>query len=638
MTMQLVNLVQGGAEWHDHRRNHFNASDAPAMMGASSYKSRSELIKELATGITPEVDAATQRRFDDGHQFEALARPLAEQIIGEDLSPCVGTRGKYSASFDGLTFMNDVAFEHKTLNSTLREIMANGCTGADLPLQYQVQMEQQAMVSGCERILFMASRWQQNQATGEWLLVEEYHCWYEPDAELRAQIIAGWEQIEKDVAAYQPQAAEPKPQPEAKIRDALPVLRIEARGEITTSTLDSFRVEVLERINSVNAVLETDQQFADADADAKWLRDVSSAMKQAGKKVRSDMQSVDDVLNVLEQLDQIATRKAIDLEKRVKSEKDVRKQVIVQEAQQALDVHVDSLNKQLGTYWLPRVAGGFAETIKGLKSLDSMRDKVAVALTNAKLQAQTTANTLLLNRDFLRGDGSGKDWITLFPDFPAMGVKEPEVFKAMATMRINDFKQAEAQRLEAERARIRAEEEAKARREADAKAAAEAAEQARQLEADRARIRAEEQQKAQAEAAKHRQEVLQQAQDVQAEISQAAHDGALAAPLASDLSGLVAEQAAESVAGIDAQQAISTAQASAAAADTSTVMTMGQVNTRLEAAGLGKISAATLEHHGIPFTKERAAVQITEANVKRLALLLSLGFRKLADELQAATV
>ena len=640
MTMQLVNLVQGSAEWHAHRRNHFNASDAPAMMGCSSYKKRSDLIKELATGITEEVDAATQRRFDDGHKFEELARPLAEdeKIIGEPLSPCVGTRGKYSASFDGLTFMNDVAFEHKSLNSTLREIMANGCTGADLPLQYQVQMEQQAMVSGCERILFMASRWQQNQATGEWLLVEEYHCWYEPDAELRAQIIAGWEQIEKDVAAYQPQAAEPKPQPEAKIRDALPVLRIEARGEITTSTLDSFRVEVLERINSVNAVLETDQQFADADADAKWLRDVSSAMKQAGKKVRSDMQSVDDVLNVLEQLDQIATRKAIDLEKRVKSEKDVRKQVIIQDAQQALDEHVASLNKQLGTNWMPRIAGGFAETIKGLKSLDSMRDKVAVALTNAKLQAQTTANTLMLNRDFLRGDGSGQDWITLFPDFPAMGVKEPEVFKAMATMRINDFKQAEAQRLEAERARIHAEEEAKARREAEAKAAAEADEQARQLEADRARIRAEEQQKAQADAAQQRQQVQQQAQEVQAEISQAVQDGALAAPLASDLSGLVAEQAAESVASIDAQQAISTAQASAAAVDTSPVMTMGQVNTRLEAAGLGKISAATLEHHGIPFTKERAAVQITEANVKRLALLLSLGFRKLADELQAATV
>lgn len=637
MTMQLVNLVQGSPEWHAHRAQHFNASDAPAMMGASSYKSRSELIKELATGITPDIDAATQRRFDDGHQFEALARPLAEDIIGEPLSPCVGTRGKYSASFDGLTFMNDVAFEHKTLNSALRGVMEAGCTGADLPLQYRVQMEQQAMVSGSERILFMASKW-----TNEGLPVEALHCWYEPDAELRAQIIAGWEQIEKEVAAYQPQAAEPKPQAEAKIRDALPVLRIEARGEITTSTLDSFRVEVLERINSVNAVLETDQQFADADADAKWLRDVSSAMKQAGKKVRSDMQSVDDVLNVLEQLDQIATRKAIDLEKRVKSEKDVRKQVIVQKAQQALDVHVDSLNKQLGTYWLPRVAGGFAETIKGLKSLDSMRDKVAVALTNAKLQAQTTANTLLLNRDFLRSDGSGQDWITLFPDFPAMGVKEPEVFKAMATMRINDFKQAEAERLEAERARIRAEEEAKARREADAKAAAEAAEQARQLEADRARIRAEEQHRAQADAAQQRLQVQQQAQAAQADIAQAVRESDLAKPLAEDLAGLVTEQAAEGVAGIDAQQAISTAQASAAAApaagEQEAKLTIGQINARLKDAGLGQISAATLDFHGIPYAKDRGSVQIPVNQVRRLLLLISMGTRKLADDLQSATV
>ena len=83
MTMQIVNLVQGSPEWHAHRAQHFNASDAPAMMGASSYRTRSELIKELATGITPEIDAVTQRRFDDGHQFEALARPLAEEIIGD---------------------------------------------------------------------------------------------------------------------------------------------------------------------------------------------------------------------------------------------------------------------------------------------------------------------------------------------------------------------------------------------------------------------------------------------------------------------------------------------------------------------------------------------------------------------------
>ncbi len=131
MTMQIVSLVQGSPEWHAHRAQHFNASDAPAMMACSPYMTRAELIKKLATGITAEVDAATQRIFDAGHQFEALARPLAEEIIGEELSPCVGTSGKYSASFDGLTFMLDDGFEHKSLNAALREAMIEGCTGAE---------------------------------------------------------------------------------------------------------------------------------------------------------------------------------------------------------------------------------------------------------------------------------------------------------------------------------------------------------------------------------------------------------------------------------------------------------------------------------------------------------------------------
>ena len=484
------------------------------------------------------------------------------------------------------------------------------------------------MVSGCERILFMASEW-----TGDGVLVEERHCWYEPDAELRAQIIAGWEQLEKDVAAYVPQAAEAAPLPEAKLRDSLPVLRIDARGEITASNLDDFKDVALQRINSINTVLETDQQFADADADAKWLRDVSTAMKQAGKQVRSNMQTVDDVLNVLEQLDQIATKKAIDLEKRVKSEKDVRKQVIVQEAQQDLDTYVAALNQRLGANWLPRVAGGFAETIKGLKSLDSMSDKVAVALTNAKLQANQLADRLEANRKHLVQDDA--DWIALFADFASVGAKAAEDFQALAALRIGNHKQAEAQRMEAERQRIRAEEEAKAQREANARAAAEAAEQARQLEADRTRIRAEEQaiaqQQAQAAEAE-RLRIQQQAQADQAEIAQAQQAGQLDAPVAADLASLVADKAVEGVAGIDANQAIAAAQTSAAAVDASSVMTLGQLNTRMEAKGLGRISAATLEFHSIPFTKERSAVQITVVNAKRLMLLISMGCRKLADE------
>ena len=53
--MQIVNVQQGTPEWFEHRAQSLNASDAPAMMGVSPYKTRSQLIKEMATGITPEV-------------------------------------------------------------------------------------------------------------------------------------------------------------------------------------------------------------------------------------------------------------------------------------------------------------------------------------------------------------------------------------------------------------------------------------------------------------------------------------------------------------------------------------------------------------------------------------------------------
>lgn len=51
--MNIIELTQGTPQWHTHRAQYLNASDAPAMMGCSPYKSRAELIRERATGITP---------------------------------------------------------------------------------------------------------------------------------------------------------------------------------------------------------------------------------------------------------------------------------------------------------------------------------------------------------------------------------------------------------------------------------------------------------------------------------------------------------------------------------------------------------------------------------------------------------
>lgn len=630
--MQIVNLTQGSAAWHQHRAQHWNASDAPAMMGCSSYKTRSELVRELATGIAPEADAATERRFADGHRFEALARPLAEEIIGEELSPCVGTEGKLSASFDGLTFMNDTAFEHKSLNDRLRAAMGEGCTGADLPLQYQVQMEQQAAVAGCERILFMATKW-----APDGTLLEQLHCWYTPNPELRAQILAGWEQLALEVAAYVPADTSAAPVVAEPV-ESLPAVAVQLQGSLAVvSNLDKVAVAVRAFIDGMVVKPATDQEFADAEAECKALKKGEEAMKAAVANALAQVSDVEAFTRTANDLADLMRTTRLAREKLVAAEKESRKAEIVASAQANLDQHIAALNQQrLGANWIPRVAGGFAEAIRGKKSLDNMRDAIAVVLTNAKADANALAGRLEANRQHLRQDDS--DWIALFADFAAVGGKAPEDFQALAALRIGQHRQAEAKRLEAERERIRQEEEARAQRAAAAEAARAAAEQTRQLEAERARIRQEEQQRADAEA---REKLAQANAQAQAGIAEGREAGALSAPLLDDLSATANHVHDSGVAALDTQQAISTAQASSAAAapaaeDAGATITLGQLNALLKAENLSvKVSAETLDDQGLPYRKERGAVLVLVSDAKRMALKLALVFEKFAHALTA---
>ncbi|TQL87396.1 YqaJ viral recombinase family protein [Delftia sp. HK171] len=596
--MQIVNLTQGSPAWHQHRAQHWNASDAPAMMGCSSYKTRSELVRELATGISPEADAATERRFANGHRFEALARPLAEEIIGEELSPCVGTEGKLSASFDGLTFMNDTAFEHKSLNDRLRAAMVEGCTGADLPLQYQVQMEQQAAVAGCERILFMATKW-----APDGTLLEQLHCWYTSNPELRAQILAGWEQLALEVAAYVPSDASAAPVVAEPV-ESLPAVAVQLQGSLAlVSNLDKVAVAVRAFINGMVAKPATDQEFADAEAECKALKKGEEAMKAAVANALAQVSDVEAFTRTANDLADLMRTTRLAREKLVAAEKESRKAEIVASAQANLDQHIAALNQQrLGANWIPRVAGGFAEAIRGKKSLDNMRDAIAVVLTNAKADANALAGRLEANRQHLRQDDG--DWIALFADFAAVGGKAPEDFQALAALRIGQHRQAEAKRLEAERARIRQ----------------------------------EEQQRADAEA---REKLAQANAQAQAGIAEGREAGALSAPLLDDLSATASHVHDSGVAALDTQQAISTAQASSAAAapaaeEARATITLGQLNAQLEQEGLAvKVSAATLELLGLPYRKERGAVLVLVSDAKRMALKLALGFEKFAHALTA---
>lgn len=450
------NLIQGTPEWHAHRATHFNASDAPAMMGCSAYKTRNQLLHELHTSITPEVDAATQRRFDEGHRIEALARPLAEEIIGMQLYPVTGSEGKLSASFDGLTMCETIAFEHKSLNDELRSAFSSDGS-VSLPLMYTAQMEQQLMVSGAEKVLFMASKWAGDE------LVEERHCWYESNHELRQNIIQGWAQFATDLANYAP--VEVVPAAVATPTIGLPAVSIQVSGSISLAdNLDMFGQELKAYIARVNIKPITDQDFADLDGAAKTMKRAEDQLEAAESNALAQTASIDLMRRTVANFKDLARTNRLLFERLFKAEKENRKLAIVQAAKTAFDTHLAALNTRLGKPYMPAVSADFAGVTKGLKTITSMQNALDTETARAKIEANAIADKIQANLATLADLGS--DYKHLFADTAQIVQKAPDDLTALVKSRIADFQASEAARIEKERERIRAEEVAKLEKEA----------------------------------------------------------------------------------------------------------------------------------------------------------------------------
>lgn len=443
------NLQQGTPEWHAFRAAHFTASDAPAMMGASPYKARNELLREKATGVSAEVDDATQRRFDDGHRFEALARPLAEEIIGAELYPVVGSEGKLAASFDGLTMLEDICFEHKTLNDEIR-----ACQSADeLPLHYRIQMEQQLMVSGAEKCLFVATKWDGNDQ----LVGDPFARWYESDPALRQRIADGWAQFEKDLEAYQ--HVEAKPEVAGRAPDALPALRIEVSGAVTASNLAEFKARAIEVFNGIKTDLETDEDFANADKTTKWCKEVEDRLEAAKQHALSQTASIDELFRTVDAIKEEARQKRLTLEKLVKQRKESIRVEKVEEARKQFSAHVAALQAEISGVHLVIAQPDFGGAIKGLKTLVSIQNALDTTLATAKIDADAYAKDVREKLAWCRENAAGHS--ALFPDLQQIIVKPMEDFALTISSRIEQHKKAESDRLEAERERIRQEEAAK---------------------------------------------------------------------------------------------------------------------------------------------------------------------------------
>lgn len=460
--MKIINHQQGSAEWKAHRRTTRNASDFPSAQGLSKKFTRSALVAEHATGIEREFSPyVAEKILPNGHRIEALARPMAEEIIGEELYPLVAVSddGYLGASSDGATMCRDIGWECKQWNAELAEAVASGF----VPDTHVGQVDQQGEVFGFEKILFMVT-----DGTPENCV----HCWHVPSEEAKAKIRPTWRQFDEDVANYQPEVIEAKPILHANPIDNLPALFIEVTGRVTASNLVEFKAAATAVISSIKTELVTDQDFVDATAAVKYLKDVEDSAKRAKQNALDQTASIAELHRALDEVAGMAAtvRKALD--KKITEEKDSRKAEIVIAASRALGEHCAALGHRVGVPVAS--AASFGDAIKGLKSLDSMRDKVSAALANAKIESSATADRIEANIKSLECEG--QSWRFLFPDLQAVCTKASDDFAALLAARKASHAAAESARIE----KIRAEEKAKA----EAAAAAKVAEEARIAKAE----------------------------------------------------------------------------------------------------------------------------------------------------------
>lgn len=436
--MKVHNVQQGTPEWHALRSSYFTASEAPAMMGASKFQTRNDLLAMKKTGIVPDVTPQQQAAFDRGHATEEMARPLAEEDIGEELYPIVGTSGNLLASMDGATMLGDVLFEHKLWNEKLVAQIRAG----ELEPHYYWQLEQQLLVSGAERVLFVCS----DGTRDKYASME-----YSPVPGRREQLIAGWAQFEQDLGEFE--VKEAKVEVVGAAPDQLPALRIDVTGMVTASNLDAFKSHALTVIGNISTELKTDKDFADADETVKWCSDVENKLKAAKEHALSQTESIDVLFKAIDDITAETRRKRLELEKLVKARKDAIRSDIVIDAAKALQSHIDQINGTLGgRIRMPRVASDFAGAIKGKKSISSLREAADAELARAKIDASRIADGIRVNQASL--NELAADHKFLFQDFQDLALKANDDLVALIKVRINEYnqQQEELKRQEEEKA------------------------------------------------------------------------------------------------------------------------------------------------------------------------------------------
>lgn len=427
MTERITHsLVQGSPEWLQFRLTKFGASEAAAMLGISTKAKRTELLHMKHTGTPKEFSDWVQKNIlDYGHEVEALARPIIEELIGQDLYPVTRSMGMLSASCDGLTLDDEIAFEHKQWN----EELAASVRAKILPDEHQPQCQQIMLVHGAKKVIFVVS----DGTTENMEYMEVY-----PDQAWQDRVVSGWAQFQKDLADYVPVEIPETPKADAIM--ALPALAVQIRGEVITSNLPAFRAAAEQYIASIKTDLQTDEDFVNAAATVTFCERAEKEIEIAMDAAIAQMASVDELMRTGNHVREQIRTKRLALDKLVEQRKKQIKESAVAERRRKFTEHVAAINDELQTVTITVAEPDFVGAIKGLKTIASLYDKLDTALANGKIAADAAAKDLRAKLDWYKQHA---EHAFLFRDLQTLIQKPADDFQLAVTARIAEHKRQE---------------------------------------------------------------------------------------------------------------------------------------------------------------------------------------------------
>jgi predicted phage-related endonuclease len=460
--MRLLNLEQGSDEWLQARLKFNCASEAAAIFNEHKFISRNQLLDAKKGWLANPNSSFKEMIFERGHEHEALARVITEDLECESFPPMVCLKDKYLASFDGVNISvasRDHApqgfesecevtqlWEHKDWNLALAENVRNGV----LEPHYYWQLEHQCLVADHDEVLFVVS---------DGTIDNRVEMTYVSTPERRKKLIKGWVQFNTDLKSHELKAKRELIIPnEAEL---FPIITFEFSGLEIVSNINECLIDISERANlEMNAVLETDQDFADKEKTNKATKEARDNLKRVVESVKGKFVSFSEFEKAALEIDSVLQKMQSQGERQVKKSKEDKKQKIQDAAKIKVDEFVDSVNLEIKPLNIRSVLNcnlDFNTAMKNKRTIESIENAVDSLISELKISINDIKDLVVSNLESLRVLAS--EYKFLFRDTSTLVLESNESLKAVIKTRIADYeKDQEAKKIEDERvAKIEAE-------------------------------------------------------------------------------------------------------------------------------------------------------------------------------------